>query len=222
MKWKLSLMAVVLAVGLGACSSGESTKVTDLPWQAEVLPDGTTHVFGVSVGKITFRQLAEYLKSVPELAVFETPKGVRTLEGYYGKQRLGVFEAKIVGELKSDQATIDRFVQSHTEKKPQPTGTWRYELAEASVREANDYLVKYLMYIPVVDYTTEEIQKHFGTPKNTVKANERVTWWLYPQKGLVIMQDNEGSEVFYYSNAADYPVLEQRLTTQTMSSVNHE
>ncbi len=222
MKWKMSLVAVCMAVLLGACGSDTPQKVTDLPWQVEVLPDGTTHVFGVSVGKVTFRQLAEYLRSVPELAVFETPKGERTLEGYYGKKRLGVFEAKIVGELNADKTTIDRFVAAHTEKKPQPTGTWRYELAEKNVLEANDFLVKYLVYIPVVDYSADEIQKHFGTPMNTVKAGARVTWWLYPAKGLIIMQDNEDSEVFYYSTPADFAALEKRLTTQTMRSVNHE
>jgi hypothetical protein len=36
------------------------------------------------------------------------------------------------------------------------------------------------------------------------------------------MQDNEDSEVFYYSTPADFAALEKRLTTQTMRSVNHE
>ncbi|MBK8453405.1 MAG: hypothetical protein WAQ53_07620 [Thiofilum sp.] len=229
MKWKLSLVLAALVVGLGVwwvvssnSPNTSSIKVENLPWQVQTLPDGGTQVFGVTVGKITFRQLAEYLRSIPELAVFETPTGQRTLEGYYGKKRLGVFEAKIVGELHADKATIERFVEAHTERKPQPTGTWRYELAEKNVLESNDFLIKYLIYIPVVDYSSEQIQTHFGTPMNTLKVDERLTWWLYPAKGLIIMQDNDGAEVFYYSAAPDYPALEQRLTTTKMTPLNHE
>ena len=227
MKGKITLLAAALVVGLGAWwalspNTSTPTKVENLPWQVQVLPDGTTQAFGVSVGQVTFRQLAEHLRSVPELAVFETPTGERTLEGYYGKKRLGVFEAKIVGELQADKATIDRFVESHTERKPQPTGTCRYELAEKNVLEANNFLVKYLIYIPVVDYSTEQIQQHFGTPMNTVKTGERVTWWLYRAKSLIVMQDNDGTEIFYYSTLADYAALEQRLLTTKPSSNKHD
>ncbi|WP_020559424.1 hypothetical protein [Thiofilum flexile] len=226
MKRNIGLLVAIVIAGLVAWGvfTPRTTTITveDLPWQIQISPEGITQVFGVSVGKVTLRQLAEQLRSVPEVAVFETPTGERTLEGYYGKKRLGVFEAKIVGELQADKATIERFVEAHTERKPQPTGTWRYELAEKNVLEANSFLIKYLVYIPVVDYSSEQIQTHFGTPMNTVKADERVTWWLYPAKNLIIMQDNQGSEVFYYSTTADYPALEQRLTTMKTSPNTHE
>ena len=194
-----------------ACGQSEQQAIDNLPWQITQTPQGSTQVFHIELGKTTLRQVIELLHSFPELAVNQTKTNELSLEAYFAKQRLGLFEAKLVVELATDQASLERFAKEHIERKPQPSGSWRLSLSEANVKLANELPVKYLIYIPVVDYEPDIIRARFGDTAEVVALTDTVSAWFYSEKGLAMLIDAKGGDVFYYSSPQDFPQLKEKI-----------
>lgn len=209
--WLLAfLMANVLL--LTSCSS-EQTNPVDLPWQATVNAEGNVDAFGITIGKTTLRETMMHFKSFPETGLFVDEDGTSALESYFGKKRVGLFEAKLVAESDASEAVRKGMLERALERKPQPSGKWRYRLSEDDVRVSNELPVKYLVYIPVVDYEQERIETLFGQPEGTHAMTEKAVYWFYPKKGLILLLNNDGGDIMYYSPTRHYAALRERLVT---------
>lgn len=214
MDWykRLQRLAIALlpALLLGCGQSAEPT--TDLPWQITVTQAGNPQVFHVEVGKSTLQDLSQHLRDFPEIALFVHENGARRLEAYFGKQRLGVFEAKLVAELQADDATLEAFRQRAGKPSGMASGYWKYPLAEQDIRAAVNLPLTRLVYLPAVDYSADILVARFGEPAQRLPLQrEGVDLWLYPAKGLLIMLDERGGEAFHYTTPALYPVVQQEL-----------
>lgn len=201
---------VLILLGLAACGE-QVTRPDNLPWQVTVNAAGYTQVFQLELGKTTLKEMIETLQHFPEMAVFQKKAAPLILEAYFGKRRLGVLDARLIAELEASEAQLKRFVQENTERKPQPSGAWKYSLSEDNVQQANQLAVKYVMYIPAADYSPDIVNKHFGEPDSVQPINAQAAYWLYPDKGLILLLNADGSEVFHYSSPQDYAALKQRL-----------
>lgn len=196
---------------LSACGKSDPQAVDNLPWQVSKTAEGHTRVFQIELGKTTLRQAIELWHSFPELAVMQARNNSYSLEAYFGKQRLGVFEAKLVAELASDPAALDKFAQEHIKREPQASGAWRLTVSEANQKLANDFPIKYLIYIPVVNYEPDIILSRFGTGAERVKLTETVDAWFYADRGLAMLIDAQGGDMFYYSSLSDFPQLKEKI-----------
>lgn len=204
------LMANILL--LTSCSS-EQTQSADLPWQANVNAEGNVDVFGMTIGTITLRETMMHFQSFPETGLFVDKDGTSALESYFGKKRIGLFEAKLVAESEASEGVRKGMLERALERKPQPSGKWRYQLSEDDVRVSNELPVKYLVYIPVVDYEQERIETLFGQPESTHAMTEKAAYWFYPDKGLILLLNSDGGEIMYYSPTRHYAALRERLVT---------
>lgn len=196
---------------LSACGKSDPQAVDNLPWQITKTAEGKTQVFHIELGKTTLRQAIELWHSFPELAVMQTRNNEYSLEAYFGKQRLGLFEAKLVAELVADPATLDKFSAEHIKREPQASGAWRLTVSEPNVKLANDFSIKYLIYIPVVNYEPELIRARFGDSAEVVKLTETVDAWFYADRGLAMLIDTQGGDMFYYSSLANFPQLKEKI-----------
>lgn len=207
-RWLAGLVAMLL---LSACGKSDPQVVTDLPWDATSTAQGTTRVFQLELGKTTLRQAIERWHSFPELAVMQARTNELSLEAYFGKQRLGLFEAKLVAELVADPATLDKFSKEHIKREPQASGAWRLTVSEPNLKLANDFLIKYLIYIPVVNYEPELIRARFGEGAEIVRLTATVDAWFYPDRNLAMLIDANGGDMFYYSSPQDFPQLKAKI-----------
>lgn len=196
---------------LSACGKSDPQAVDNLPWDISKTEQGTTRVFHVELGKTTLRQAIELWHSFPELAVMQSRTNEFSLEAYFGKQRLGLFEAKLVAELVADQATLEKFSTEHIKREPQASGAWRLSVSESNVKRANDFLIKYLIYIPVVNYEPEVLRARFGEGAEIVKLTETVDAWFYADQHLAMLIDAKGGDMFYYSSLQDFPQLKEKI-----------
>lgn len=210
----LRLFAGLLALALVGCGKQGQQVVDNLPWQVATTAQGHTHVFNVDVGKTTLRELIERLHSFPETAVFMDADKHLLLEAYFGKQSLGFLEARLVAELAADQATLEKLATEYIDRQAQPSGSWRLTISEPNQQVANALVVKHLIYIPVADYPEDIVRTRFGEPTQIVAVKETASYWFYPQKGLALLVNGDGGEVFYYSTPADFPALKERLLTR--------
>lgn len=178
-------------------------------------------MFHLEIGKSTLREVIEHLHSFPEIAVFAHESGKRTLEAYFGSQRVGLFEAKIIAELQTDDATLNKFQTGAVKREGMASGQWKYPLSEADVKAADALPVHKLVYMPSVNYDPDIVTARFGQPAERLPSQkEGVELWFYPQKGLAILMNNDGGEILYYTDPQHYAALKQELLEAKPKNAN--
>lgn len=202
---------LMLAIALTGCDKAVQHP-QDLPWQIDSGPTGNPVVFRLEVGRSTLKDMIGHLHSFPEVAVFAQENGKRTLEAYFGTQRVGLFEAKFIAELQADDAQLDRFQQQHGKREGMASGQWKYSLSEADTRLASDLLIQKLIYLPMIDYEPDIVNARFGEPAERLPATrEGVEYWFYPQHSLAILMNAKGGEILYYTTPGQFAALRQSL-----------
>ena len=83
------LITLVLAIYPFIGKDDESGVVTGLPWQIDVLPDGSSRVFGVILGRTSLGEAVAHLGADMELAVMAAAGEAGSLEMYYGRFDVG-------------------------------------------------------------------------------------------------------------------------------------
>lgn len=209
---------LVLSTVLVACDGSQDkidqTRAQFLPWRVSTTTDGSTHVLGVDVGDTTFKELMFKLQLLAEPALFEAPDGELTLEAYFGKKKFGLLEARLIAELDADQTLLKKMLAEQKGRDSTPSGHWKYALSVANTRLANDLRVWRLVYLPVADYDLKQM-KFFGEPEEILKVNKTAEYWLYPSKGMALLYDSAGKEIFYYVAPRDYQRLRKSLPMKT-------
>ena len=196
---------------LTACDSQtEETSKTYLPWNITANSDSATHVLGVDIGTTTFKELMFALQLLAEPALFQSKEGKLTLEAYFGKKKFGLLEARLVAEIDADESILKTMLKEQVGRDSTPSNHWKYELSVKNTHIANDLRVWRLIYMPVADYETKQI-KFFGKPEETIKINDTAQYLLFPSKGLVVLWDTAGKEMFYYVAKKDFERLKQSL-----------
>lgn len=181
-----------------------------LPWQVSTKADGTTHILGVDIGDTTFKELMFKLKLLAEPALFEGPDGDLTLEAYFGKKKFGVLEARLVVELDADEVLLKKMLKEQIDKDSTPSNHWKYGLSVENTKLANDLRVWRLIYLPITDYEPAQM-KFFGEPDEKIQVSETAQYWLYPNRGMVLLWDTDGKEIFYYVANKDFDRLKKSL-----------
>ena len=91
-----ALLAVVLAIFPFLNQSENAEPLTGLPWQIDVLEDGSTRVFGLQIGVSTLSDAIDVLGGDMDLAIIAATDEVGSLEMYYGHYRAGLLSGKLV------------------------------------------------------------------------------------------------------------------------------
>ncbi len=212
-----TLLLVLLAVlglglwGWGSRQPARQVHVADLPWQTTIDAEGNLTVFGVTLGRTTLRQLMDRWHAEPELGLFEGPQGERRLEAYFGKRRLGVFDAYIVTRLGAGPERLAQFRAGAVGRKAQASGDYRFELSEADQRQALDLPIIELSYVPTVDYAPEVVRRRFGAPAEVRPLAEGRELWLYPDRALAMVLDPKGRDILHYVAPDRFAALRARL-----------
>lgn len=61
-----------------------------------------------------------------------------------------------------------------------------------------------LSYSPAVDTRPRSLKHLFGEPVSEMEINDQSRYWLYPEKGIVMLINDEDKEVFHYFPPRDY------------------
>lgn len=183
--------------------------VSDLPWQIEVFPDGSSQVFNVRLGKTTLDEMSRHLDKAPEMALFVGVDGPTALEAWYGKTRVGVFDAKVVAHVAASKQQLIAYEQNSGDPDPMPSGSWKRDIGERDYAEVILLPVDRITYIPSVHYETDIAEKRFGKPAEIISGEEPSDYWLYPDKGLVLIMNQEGKEILQYVRPDNFGVLRQ-------------
>jgi hypothetical protein len=169
------------------------------PWQIEVLGPDRLRVMDVVLGEATLEQLRQRFGQVEGLALFRNPDGRYSLEAYLGKVRIGPFSGRWIVTLDASPQEMEALSRRSVQRIKTGNGSIRWTLEPQAKAEQANRVVTTLTMIP--DYSgmdAEFLRSRFGKPGSIVAIDEKSEQWIYPDRGLRILLDREGKEMFEY------------------------
>ena len=207
---KVILLSLLL--WLSACGKNTQESLNkNTPWKATVTADAFTRVLDLDIGKATFKEIMFKLKLLAEPALFETKDGKLSLEAYFGKKRFGALDARLIVEMDADQTLLKQMLDDKVgDREATPSNLWKYKISVKSTKIANDLRVWRLIYLPVSDYGIKQMS-FFGEPEEKLKVSDTAEYWLYPTRGMALLYDTAGKEIFYYVAPKEFQRLKDSL-----------
>ena len=189
--------------------------VVGLPWQIDILPDGSTKVFGLSPGRTTLGQAVARLGDDMELAIMAAKGETGSLEMYYGHYRAGLLSAKLVLGVDLDAETLQRMRENAASRKVLKSGTRKYILGQDNREQAFDAVIQTISFIPATKLNHEMVINRFGEPAEVITVGDQNRHYLYPAKGLDVILGEEGKDVLQYVAPEEFNRLRDPLGPQS-------
>ena len=206
-----ALLAVVLAVYPFFDQSENSETLTGLPWQIEILHDGSTEVFGLHIGSSRLSDAIEILGSDMDLAIIAATGESGNLEMYYGHYKAGLLSGKLILQTHASEQDIKRWSDNSPRFEYMATGlAKKHILLDDDLPQVLDEIIISLTFIPAVNLDEEVILARFGEPDERIYL-EGVTHYLYPAKGLDIALHAGSKEVLQFVSPDAFQQLIQPL-----------
>ena len=205
------LITLVLAIYPFIGKDENTGGLTGLPWQIQVLPDGSTEVFGVIPGQTTLGEANAHLGNDMELAVMVSQGEEGSLEMYYGQYRAGLLSARLVLAADMDADAISSMRENAAKTDVLETGARKYVLSEEDHAQAFGAVIQSIACIPAVNLDHDIIIKRFGEPVELVQKNNGLTHYFYPEKGLDVILNEDGKEVLQYVAPSNFKRLREPL-----------
>lgn len=204
MKIFLLLFVLLAAMLLGYPLLNESKNtelVAGLPWQIDVLPDGSIKVFGLHIGVSSLSDVLENLGNDDmDVAIIAASNEVGSLEMYYGHYRAGGVSGKLIVRANASEKNIRDWRQRSLKSGYMASGkAKKYVLSEKDLKLALNEVVTGLTFIPSINLDEKIIVARFGEPAEQLHS-EGVTHYVYPEKGLDIALFEEAKEVIQYTS----------------------
>lgn len=204
-----ALVAVVLAVYPFLDESENTAKVSGLPWQIEMLADGSTQVFGLTIGQSRFSDALAILGNDMQMAIIAANDEAGNLEMYYGHYKAGLLSGKLILQTGADEKSIKRWRDNAVKAEYMATGlAKKYTLSDADQTEILTETITGITFIPAVNLDEEVVIARFGKPASKIQTsdgqNTVVTHFLYPEKGLHIALSASEKEVLQYVLPAQF------------------
>ncbi len=206
-----ALLAVVLAVYPFFDQSENPETLSGLPWQIEILPDGSTEVFGLHVGSSRLSDAIEILGGDMDLAIIAAADEPGNLEMYYGHYKAGLLSGKLILQTHASEQDIKRWSDNSPKFDYMASGlAKKHILLDDDLPQVLDQVIISLTFIPAVNLDEEVILARFGEPETRIRLSG-VTHYLYPEKGLDIALHENSKEVLQYVSPDAFQQLVQPL-----------
>jgi len=196
------LLLIVATLVLSApFLSGEKPAVkpvTGLPWQIEVLPEGNSRVFGLTLARSTLGDARRQFGMEMEIAVVAAPGESGALEAYSSSVTAGAIMGKIILVADVRRETVAQLRQRAIKSEYMDSSTRKYSLHPDDLALAWRAPIAGIAFIPAVSLDEQTVLGRFGDPDERIRVDERVEHFLYPDKGLDLAIDSQGKEVLQY------------------------
>jgi hypothetical protein len=203
------LTIIVIAIlSLKPNSERPTANMQSLPWQIEVLPEGRSKVFGVTLGGSSLGDAREQLGDDMELAIIVTSgQDSGGLEMYYGQYKAGVFSGKLVLAADLEPALLVQLKERAIRSRYMESGARKLILDPEDLPIALQAPLATMTFIPAINIDESSAIKRFGPAAETIRSKNQVTHLLYPDKGLDLIINENGREVLQYVAPRDFERL---------------
>ncbi len=205
----------VIAVSIAAIAAGllltpktAMEKRTHLPWQIVANSDGTSEVFGLTLGRSTLADATRKIQESPEITMFVSLDGEKAVEAYFEQVTLGNVRAKMVVTADLSEQQLEQIYGRGLRISKSSGGGRKVTLHPDDITLVNQTAIGAITYLPRANLDAEVITRLFGSPAMRIRERENnVVHWLYPEKGLDIALSEEKKEVLQYIAPARFGQL---------------
>lgn len=200
----LLALALLFPLGQEAPPPGQSW----LPWQIERV-DGTTRVFGLTLGRSTLSEAEAKFAETAEVSLFAgRDGGGYAVEGYFDEVVMGGLRAKVVVSVALEQGMMARMFDRGARVATVGSGERKVTLHPDDVDLVKHSPIGSLTYLPRANLDEATLRKRFGEPARRVEEPQgAVVHLLYPEIGLDIAVSEKEKETFQYVPPADFERL---------------
>lgn len=187
-----------------------------LPWKIGLDPDGSTQVFGLTLGHSTLADARLQLQADATVNLFASPAGTYYLEAYFDRVSLSGLKANLVLSLDLPQPQAEAMFERGLRISQLGSGAKKVDLAAQDLDTVVHLPIRLITYLPVANLDEPLIRRRFGEPQRLIpEPDSETVHWLYPEQGLDIALDPQGPEVFQYLRPADFHEILAPLERQT-------
>lgn len=210
-----AIIVVLLAIPLLFVSGDGSEKLASqsaaLPWHFERLPNGGLRVFGLELGQSTLEDAYRQFGADARIALIAAQGESGSVEAYYDNVSVGPITGKMILTLETTQQQREAMLKRAVKAEITENAARLIQLAEADLQALRSARLAGITFIPSADLAEDILLQRFGTPAEMVRIDERISHWLYPDKGLDVQLDAKGKEVLQYVAPADFSRLRDPL-----------
>ena len=203
---------LLLGLGLSACDKPAPQNHADqYPWQITVLPDGGSRIFGIRLGVTTVGEVMQLAGNTPKIALFENPGGGLSLELFYSEFTRAGLTGRLVLTIAATDKALQAFKQQAVKKDRLESGVLQYSLDSLVFGQITTWPVASMTYVPYANLEEKIIVGRFGEPAEKIRSHEHAEHWLYPDKGLDLIVNDEGKEILQYVPPPEFERLARPL-----------
>ncbi|GAB6039726.1 hypothetical protein [Endothiovibrio diazotrophicus] len=204
----LSVVMILLGVGMILPSGETVRKVRALPWEIELLPDGGSRVFNLTLDESTLADAERTLDDEADIQLFVRDGDKPSLEGYFNDVWLSGLKARIVLTLSMDEASLRGLYKGGIRISKSSSGSSQVQLSGEQGALARLAPISSITYLPKATLEEKQLVGLFGEPQRRIDADRNGTLHLlYPSKGLDIALDKKGKAVMQYVAPRDFERL---------------
>ncbi len=209
----LLLVAAVIMLSALLRSGGEpgALPAEGLPWQIEILPNGGSKVFGLTLAQSSLGEARLRFGADMEIAVIAASNEPGSLEAYSGNVTAGMVTGKIILLADADRETVARLRQRAIKTEYMDSSTKKFILHPDDLARAWRAPIAGITFIPSVNLDEQTALARFGVPTERIRVDDRIEHLLFPKKGLDLMLDSKGKEVLQYVAPRQFARLREPL-----------
>jgi hypothetical protein len=164
--------------------SAQAAASQGLPWQVEVLADGTSRVMGLHLGADTLARVRLRTGDGLQVALVARLGEVGVLEALAEPYTAGFVAGRLVLAFDVPPATLQRWRDGSTGSQPMEGGVRRFTLRAADQAEAEQSLLAGLSFIPVARLSEADVRQRFGAPQTQRTLEGGAVLLGYAERGL--------------------------------------
>jgi hypothetical protein len=220
MKFALTLVLVVILALLAPLllptpeSSTAPADNASLPWHIESHADGSSTVFGLTLGKSLIDDATRAFGVPPLIAIVGRRDEVGALEAFFDGVRLGPLNGKAVVTAAMSDADIHAMRARALKEDYMESTTRRATLSAEDIERSKRSPIRAIVFVPAARLDDSIVRQRFGEPGEKLRVGD-AEHYLYPARGLDIAINEKGKSMLQYVAPADFarvrePLLQQR------------
>lgn len=196
------IVLVALAVSYVIYPKPEMAPVEpkQLPWHVEIDGQNNTSIFGLKFTYDTLQKVLDTFGEPEQIALYANPEHP-TIEAYFGKVTVAGLSAKLVISMDVSKQDAEAFLQNSTKRMKTQAAIAKLEIHPKDRYKTLSIPISSLTYIPQYSGLEKDyLLDRFGKPDYELKLNDTATQFFYKNKGLSVISDSDGKELFQYTH----------------------
>lgn len=178
-----------------------------LPWQIEILPDGGSRVFGLTLGESLVGDARALFGPDVDIAIVAPRQRPPLLEAYYESVNAGFITGKLILTADLDDTELSAMRERALKEAYMESVTRKITLRPEDLQTARATPIRVITFIPSARLDETVIRQRFGEPAERIRRDDEIEHLQYPALGLDIALSRRGQAVLQYVAPGQFELL---------------